>query len=133
MGNKQEQYFEAGMTAWSVFGIEGIVRKIELHGDYPVCVDFGESSEHYTFDGRIMRGGKIGLLQTRPIITPNVPIIKFEKEELVWVKKDSSCYWDARFFSHENEDGDYCCFRTQEKSGDTYPWNEIRKFNDIPF
>ena len=129
-----EKYFKLGQKVWDMRFGSGIVVGISDPFGFRISVDFEDGkSERYTEDGRFYNNDKNpSLFQTAPIITPNVPIIEFEKGELVWVKGPYNIEtWQARYFSHEKE-GQYYCFILQQKEGETSKWEQIRKFNDNP-
>lgn len=75
------------------------------------------------------------LLQLMNIVFPK----KYQKYELVWVRKKGyyGNTWQARYFyeiEKGNLMGDYRCFNFQKKDEDGLTfWEEIRKFNNIPF
>lgn len=126
-----EKYFKVGQKVWDVRFGKGVVDRIEINIDYPIRVKFKNVQHGYKNNGF---WGEIdnfpSLFQTAPIITPNVPIIEFEKGELVWVKDDDE--WKVRVFSHQ-ENCECLCFDFQNRDGNTCTWEQIRKFNDIPF
>lgn len=125
-----EKYFEIGQKVWDVRFGEGVVISVEYSPDYPIEVKFESGYQRYTNDGIWRRGDSYpSLFQTAPIITPNVPIVEFEKGELVWVRHTDD--WYVRFFSH-SENGKNYCFYVQKNEGDVFCWSETRKFTDNP-
>lgn len=129
-----EQYFEEGMTVWDLIFGEGKVVSSDYANRqyYPFAVEFEEyGTKTYTPDGRLINGGPITLYQIKPIITPNVPIVKFEKGEMVWVKEKNQTKWNVRFFEKIHR-GRHYCFNGQNKDGISSSWDEIRKFKDNP-
>jgi hypothetical protein len=131
METKEEVFFKEGQTVWYAWGVEGVVIKDREEGPFPIIVQFPNNEcRSFTHDGRMWVDNEISLFQTKPIITPNVPLVRFEKGELVWVSDDNE-EWDARFFAYKAEDG-FRCFIAQQKDGGTNTWKHIRKFNDNP-
>jgi hypothetical protein len=130
---KKEQYFEVGMTVWDAWGNEGKVERImEMKVPYPVLVKFNnESNCCYSSDGIDKESGRTELYQTKPIITPNVPLIRLEKGELVFCRESKNGVWDMRYFSHKDEIG-FWCFNMQLKEGNVSCWYQLRKINDNP-
>lgn len=127
------KYFKVGQVVYSINGIQGKVVSInDSNYMHPIKVDFGNTWEWYTSDGRRSSVTSICLFQTQPTITQNVPILEFEKLERVWVKDDDIDYWDARFFSHVENDIHFC-FELQKKDGNVNSWQQIRKLSDVPF
>jgi len=127
-----EKYFKKGQSVTCIANGEGMVIKDNDSKMYPIKVDFGKCTETYTYDGRMRSDLGVCLYQTTPIITPNVPIIEFEKDELVWCSDDTN-YWFATFYSHQDVlNGNHLVFMNQQKSGNSRYYKHIRKFNDNP-
>jgi hypothetical protein len=124
------------MTVWDIYGNEGKVTKIEVvnteGGYYPVSIRFANYEKTYTNDGRLVVHNPISIFQTKPIITPNVPLIQFEKGELVLCRESTNGVWSMRYFSHKDDISGFWCFDMQQKTGSCSKWDEIRKINDNP-
>jgi hypothetical protein len=130
---KKEIYFEVGMEVWDVVYGNATVLRINEDVGYPVVVRFNNTLDgYYTFDGRREKGLlPVSLFQTKPIITPNVPLVSFEKGELVLCRESKNGVLGMRYFSHKDEEG-FWCFDMQLKDGNVSYWHEIRKLNDNP-
>lgn len=125
-----EKYFKVGQKACDIRYGEGTVIDTNYNGDYHILVEFSPLfSIEYTFDGRETIEENIILFQTAPIITPNVPIIEFEKGELVLVRNGNQ--WFMRYYSHFENNKHYC-FENQNKEGTVSLWKQTNKYNDNP-
>jgi len=126
-----EKYFKVGQTVWSKTYGKGVVESDNHSLTYPICVKFIGTFGIFTNKGEINRTLVPDLFQNEPEYKPNIPIIEFEKGELVWVS-DNEKVWNARFYSYLNVDGKHFCFTNQIKEGASKYWKYIRKFNDNP-
>lgn len=59
------------------------------------------------------------------------PEPEFENGEKVWCRF-SRQGWNVRFYIGINEEGRHTCYPNQLKEGDPIPWDEVRKWEDIP-
>lgn len=74
------KYFEVGQTVYYLADRalqNGTVTSIDDSVEYPIRIDLGNGDyATFTDDGRLFVGCGIKLFQTKPIITPNVPIFE---------------------------------------------------------
>ena len=69
------KYFKKGQTVYCTLCGIGIVIDVNVFGEYPVRVQFGEVYINYTSDGKMNKeDDKISLFQKAPTIHPNVPL-----------------------------------------------------------
>lgn len=130
-----EKYFKVGQKCWGLRYGWGVIIATEQNARYPVKVQFDNEIQcSYTHDGKDFKINKHpSLYQKEQIITPNVPIVEFEKGELVWVlDRQIDCQypvWQVRFFVEE-KDGEFYCYNRQRNERNyesVQPWRYIRK------
>ena len=131
----QETYFYVGQTVYSPNYGKGVVHSIVKNTDYPIIVDFKETRNAYTFDGRLYEYQNISLFQQPLNLPTNKPIIKVNKGDLVWVKDYEETQWECRYFSHFSDFSrtKAVCFIDQKESGDLKEWLYYSEFENIPF
>ena len=119
-------YFRENMNVWDIrFGygnVEGV-------SDDDVFVNFAGRTIRYTTDGRFLSSENVSLLQVEPLIQRNVPIVSFEKGELVLVFAHNQ--WVMRYYSHFDDDNHYC-FDVQKTRGTTTTHIKVIKYADNP-
>lgn len=92
------KYFEVGQTVfcWDELNglMSGVVTMTDHIGDYPVIVSFDKNTEYsFTIDGRRTKFDSVVLFQTKPIITPNVPIFE-ERPAYFWSYDNNVWFYD---------------------------------------
>lgn len=131
----QPTYFKVGQKVYShLFSSgEGVVVNISKWGEYSVLVEHDRNKNTlFTYDGRYFLDGGIVLSSTPLTLIKNEPIHKFKKGELVWVRDSMYCFWEARYFSHE-DNGVLYAFDAQKKSGGLNSWKYCVPFHPTPF
>ena len=84
----------------------------------------------YTEDGRFYKYSSICLSPYGWNVSEKEP--EFKEGELVWVRDSTGDNWQARYYSFY-KDGKHYCFKGQTKEGGSIMWENIKKFDDIPF
>jgi hypothetical protein len=129
--------FKAGDKVFDARYGWGIIKEINDDLLYPVTVTFSSRElASYTLDGKYITTAflpittaflpmlsfteydyvKGGFSQERPIVLP-------EKGDLIWVKNIGNGTWDARYYSHTDDNGkSMCCFCNQTASGVVSSW-----------
>lgn len=130
----ENTYFKVGQDVFDVrFGEGKVVKESGVDGRFPIVVIFGNAtpSHSYTKDGKYNTEDKYPcLFQTKPITTPNVPIIGFEQGEMVWVLNKYNM-WFPTFYSRFYH-GTHLVYEMQTNGGTEMIAKEVRKFNDNP-
>ena len=75
------KYFKVGQEAWCLNTYKGLqkvtIKVVDYAGRYPIIVELGDGEQYsFTSDGRYDETAEVSLFQTKPIITPNVPIFE---------------------------------------------------------
>jgi hypothetical protein len=87
----------------------------------------------FTLDGKLLKHAKfISLSHTKPEISITIMTnIKLPKQgDLVYVRMFKNDEWLMRYFSHYNN-GMYCCYNDQRKSGPTTAWGFFSTTNPL--
>jgi len=126
----KKYYYVGQKVSHQSFG-DGVVTSIthNMKG-YPIFVHFKESCKSFTIDGRYNIIDEFSSLSQKPHVPLELEeVVTFEKGELVWVKIQTT--WQARYFSHQDNEK-YYYYVNQQQSGETNYSKEIRNFTDNP-
>ena len=92
------KYFKVGQEAWCLNTYKCLqkvtVKVVDYAGRYPIIVELGDGEQYsFTSDGRYDETAEVSLFQTKPIITPNVPIFE-ERPAYFWSNDKNIWFYD---------------------------------------